>query len=823
MITSVDCPERFELQQAVLGLLNARESEHVESHLTVCVACAETAAQCRATDAFLDALRAQPRVSADLDRNRPLLESLIERLLEMPRISPEPTSRVAAADDDTFSGATACREEEAHFDFLAPPLGPDELGRLGSYRILKLLGAGGMGVVFEAEDAQLKRRVALKTMKPRLAAIASARRRFLREAQSAAAVEHDNIVPIYQVGDDRGIPFIAMPLLRGQSLAGLLAQSAESKQTAKPNASASVEARPLSLGDVLRVGREIAQGLAAAHEHGLIHRDVKPANIWLEAGSGRAKLLDFGLARSSEEGEQITQVGALLGTPSYMSPEQARGDAVDHRTDLFSLGCVLYQMATGRLPFARRDTMATLLAVTQDQPKPPIDFNHDLSDELSRLILQLLAKLPANRPQSAQEVVERLQAEESRLAAGLPSGRSASRPLNRRRTLVVSAAAATICVLGVIVTIGHNRGMFARVETADEMAVKGNTLSGQGETGAEKAHSAGNEVAASATVAHRMDGGASAPSQLTGQPIKAEAFVSKPARISGPRGLVIDWSASGDLTLFGDSLAAAGTSLDANVAAVYSIADGSFYYLREDGTLLLLVPPDTSVKDKGVRYGLIDANGNLVYLRQDGVLLEMAPDPDGATRLDKNIREAFATTRGVVIYESGDGAVRAVNLNDGGSSALESDISLDTARQRLIETSYGTYYLRPDGTLLWVSPAGAVVKDNGVRYGIADINGHLIYLRHDGALFRMASDHNGATKLDLNVRDAFATARGVVVYARVDREVLAINLTYDGATPLEYGISLDAAKQRLKETSSGTSYVRSDGTLLWLAPAAMPE
>jgi hypothetical protein len=160
-------------------------------------------------------------------------------------------------------------EEVNAIDFLAPAAAPDEIGRLGPYRILKVLGAGGMGMVFEADDPQLKRRVALKVMLPSLAASESARKRFLREAQAAAAIDHDHIVTIHQVGEDRGVPYLAMPLLQGGSLESRLQDQGAGT--------------PLPLDEVLRIGREVAEGLAAAHTHGLIHRDIKPANIWLES------------------------------------------------------------------------------------------------------------------------------------------------------------------------------------------------------------------------------------------------------------------------------------------------------------------------------------------------------------------------------------------------------------------------------------------------------------------------------------------------------------------------------------------------------------
>src|SRR5207247_654376 len=197
--------------------------------------------------------------------------------------------------------------------------------QLEHYRPLQVLGQGGMGTVYLARDTRLHREVALKTLRPELAANAQAKERFLREARLAASIEHDNIVHIYHVGEDRGIPFLAMQLLRGTSLEDLLKRSPV-----------------LKIKQVLRVGIQIAEGLAAAHQRGLIHRDIKPGNIWLEpTGGGRVKILDFGLARVTAGEIGITQSGTILGTPAYMPPEQARGEKVDHRCDLYSLGCVL--------------------------------------------------------------------------------------------------------------------------------------------------------------------------------------------------------------------------------------------------------------------------------------------------------------------------------------------------------------------------------------------------------------------------------------------------------------------------------------------------
>ncbi len=326
------------------------------------------------------------------------------------------------------------------YAFLAPPQQPGELGRLGPYRILKVLGEGGMGLVFQAEDPQLKRLVALKVMKPALAASATARQRFLREAQAMAALEHDHIVTIHHVGEERGVPFLTMQLLRGETLDERLKEEGETPAESDGRQLGESLASPLA--DVLRLGREIAEGLAAAHAQGLIHRDIKPANIWLEAGSGRVKILDFGLARAVEDDARLTQPGVITGTPTYMAPEQAAGETVDHRCDLFSLGCVLYRMETGQLPFPGATAVAVLRALAVEQPKSPRELNPAVPPALADLTLRLLAKDPKNRPQTARAVAEALvtlERAETKKAKAQPS---------RRRWLPTAAALGLVLALG---------------------------------------------------------------------------------------------------------------------------------------------------------------------------------------------------------------------------------------------------------------------------------------------------------------------------------------------------------------------------------------
>ncbi len=295
-------------------------------------------------------------------------------------------------------------------DFLAPPQGPDELGCLGTYRILRVLGMGGMGMVLHAEDPVLKRAAALKVMRSALAKSKDARQRFERKARAMAALEHRHIVHIYQVAEDRGVPYLAMPFLKGESLETRLQRE-----------------RRLPLAEAIRLGRQIAEGLAAAHKNELIHRDIKPGNIWLETQEDPrdwVKLLDFGLARAAGEGDRtLTQLGTILGTPGYMAPEQARGEMVDARCDLFSLGAVLYRMLSGTLPFKGTDTMSQLMSLAEDTPRPVRELNPDVPPSLADLVMQLLAKEIAARPSSARAVADALAALED---ASAPSHTSSA-------------------------------------------------------------------------------------------------------------------------------------------------------------------------------------------------------------------------------------------------------------------------------------------------------------------------------------------------------------------------------------------------------------
>ncbi|TWU15800.1 serine/threonine-protein kinase [Allorhodopirellula heiligendammensis] len=272
----------------------------------------------------------------------------------------------------------------SNYEFLDAPTQEGDLGTLGSYRILGELGRGGMGYVFRAIDTVLERPVALKVMNKKVASTPNSRDRFLQEARAMAAVHHDNVVVIFEVGMHEGTPFMAMEMLRGVTLEGINAR----KETC-------------DYEQVIEYARQIARGLAAAHAKGIVHRDIKPANIWVEEGTGRIKILDFGLALATSPDADAAGVGSVCGTPGYLTPEQARSDPLDDRSDLYSLGVVLYEMCTGRLPTSQPAIPQQLVALLTGTPKPLRELNPAIPQPLADLIHQLLAKEPVDRPANA--------------------------------------------------------------------------------------------------------------------------------------------------------------------------------------------------------------------------------------------------------------------------------------------------------------------------------------------------------------------------------------------------------------------------------------
>lgn len=374
------CPDLSHWQRMLSDSSSSNEQEMLEEHLAGCLRCqGMVEALAVGKPHWASAVRqlagavtaAEPGLDRALDRLRNGGLGLTQRMHES---SPD------------FSLA-----------FLSPPKKPGYIGELGQYSISEVLGSGGMGIVLKAFDNVLQRYVALKVLASPLSAQKQHRQRFLREAQAAAAVSHEHVVTIHEIDEGDPYPFIVMQFVRGCSLQQRVAGSG-----------------PLEVKEILRIGLQIASGLAAAHKQGLIHRDIKPANILLENGVERVKITDFGLARTIED-VGLTQSGVVSGTPQYMAPEQARGEPLDHRADLFSLGSVLYFACTGKPPFQGRSMIGIVRSVADDQPIPLARLNPDVPSWLVAIIAKLHAKAPDDRYQTAAEVAEVLGARLARL------------------------------------------------------------------------------------------------------------------------------------------------------------------------------------------------------------------------------------------------------------------------------------------------------------------------------------------------------------------------------------------------------------------------
>lgn len=348
--------------------LSEQQEGELARHLTECAECREA----------LDRLVGEP---GRLSRICAALKA------EFDSSAPDHTSYAIGAEHDEDADSTA----DFAVDFLEPSTDSSAIGRLGDIDVLEIMGSGGMGIVLKGHQTELKRLVAVKVLAPHLAVNGAARKRFAREAQAAAAILHPNVMPILTVHSAGKLPYLVMPFLAAESLQQRITHSG-----------------PMEVLDVLRIGMQTAQGLAAAHAQGLVHRDIKPANILLEIGVERVMLTDFGLARTVDDAS-ITRTGLIAGTPQYMSPEQVRGEVLDARSDLFSLGSVLYTMATGRPPFRAESTYGILRRITDDTPRSIRELNPQIPEWLVAIIEKLLAKSPADRFGSAGDVAKLLE------------------------------------------------------------------------------------------------------------------------------------------------------------------------------------------------------------------------------------------------------------------------------------------------------------------------------------------------------------------------------------------------------------------------------
>lgn len=368
----------------VLGSLDETLEAQVSTHLNECSRCRQT------LDAATD--------SSDLwqDIRQTMREQPYDHASGM--LSTEPLTHTFSGDE--LNASEECQQPilppsiQHVLKSLAPTDDPGMLGRLGHHEVQGVIGAGGMGVVLKAFDPSLDRMVAIKILAPHLATSGAARQRFAREAKAAAAVLHPNVVAIHGVSDggSTGLPYLVMPYVRGTTLQARINRDGF-----------------LSLTEILQVAVQVADGLAAAHDQGLVHRDIKPANIMLEDGVERVSIMDFGLARTVDDAT-LTQSGVIAGTPQYMSPEQARGDSVDARSDLFSLGSLIYVMSVGHPPFRAETAYGILRRITDETARPIREIRPDLPPWLDVLIERLHAKLASDRFSSASEVATVLRA-----------------------------------------------------------------------------------------------------------------------------------------------------------------------------------------------------------------------------------------------------------------------------------------------------------------------------------------------------------------------------------------------------------------------------
>lgn len=413
-----ECPTQSELLKLCCHEIDAEREQVLLEHVDQCAACQAV------VERFSDPLvaSAQSLAATNASSDSTLLRERLGQL-KIQRPSPQP------------SNAPQHQDLQPWIDE-----GDTDIGRVDHYDLIRCVGRGGMGVVFEAFDQELQRPVAVKMMSPALLTDPANSQRFLREARAAAAINHPSVVAIYAVSKIRDLPYLVMELVDGESL--------QERLNADPD---------LDMESIIGIAADVADGLAAAHEQGIVHRDIKPANILLPSDSDGVKLTDFGLAYSVSE-NPLTQTGTLLGTPEFLAPEQINGEPIDHRSDLFSLGSVIYQMCVGRPPFTGQTFVSTLREVTNSEPEPLEQINRDIPVWLSELVSHLHAKDPNERIADAHSVSAVLRSRGSRTVRPITTrsikhGERKSQKLVRIAALVALLLAAALASFLVIKSI----------------------------------------------------------------------------------------------------------------------------------------------------------------------------------------------------------------------------------------------------------------------------------------------------------------------------------------------------------------------------------
>lgn len=415
--------------------------ERIEAHVSTCDSCRNTFDSALQSPEWTEELRPALLESSDF---------------------PQTIEQSHSDEDDASLQADIIR-------MLGPTDDPHMLGRIGSYEVAGVIGRGGMGIVFKAFDATLDRFVAIKMLAPHLATSGAARQRFVREGKAAAAVVDDYVMPVHAVDEWQGVPYLVMQYSRGRSLQQRLNEQG-----------------PLELKEILRIGTHAARGLAAAHAQGLVHRDIKPSNILLSDTVERAMLMDFGLARAVDDAS-MTRTGTVAGTPQYMSPEQARAESIDQRSDLFSFGSVLYAMCAARPPFRGDSAVAVLKMICDKEPRPITETNPDIPSWLSQIVDRLMAKSPQQRFASAAEVADLLeeclahvqQPDVTPLPTTLAvhqgsaiSSQSDGGDHRATKWLATALLLPAIVALGIIIVLEFNKGTLTITSEANDVPIR---------------------------------------------------------------------------------------------------------------------------------------------------------------------------------------------------------------------------------------------------------------------------------------------------------------------------------------------------------------
>lgn len=446
--------ETFALDEVLQDDCSELQQKEFERHVATCDHCQRQLERLAAEDRWWTTATGHLSTISEVQ----LPESVQSQLVRSGSfVIPSVDESLATASPSNASGGIAASTME-WTRILDPPDHPEVLGKIDQFEIESRLGQGGMGIVLKGYDRSLNRPVAIKVLSPHLACNGTSRKRFAREAQAAAAVVHPNVIPIYAVHDSPTRPYIVMQLVSGHSLQTWVQENG-----------------PLNVKDIVRVGIQVADGLEAAHQQGLIHRDIKPANVLTEQDVSRVVITDFGLARAADDAG-ITQTGWIAGTPHYMSPEQARGVGLDCRSDLFSLGSLLYFLATGREPFRSDSPYGVIQKIIHENPACPLELNNDLPPLVSDIIQKLLEKDPGDRFNTASELKDLLKRYLAHLQQPAKVARPARLLTRRRRKFRRSVYAGMTVVAGLgCFLLATSAGWFGNLPEPNKPATPGDS------------------------------------------------------------------------------------------------------------------------------------------------------------------------------------------------------------------------------------------------------------------------------------------------------------------------------------------------------------